>query len=119
MNRRELFGAFASVIGIGAIGACGGSGDTPIDSAPNCLANGARTIIGSNHPSGMNHTLIVTTAEIQAGTDKTYDITGYADHAHDVSLSAADYATLANNGAVTTTSTVSAGHSHPISIRCN
>jgi len=119
MNRRELFAALAGVVGVGAIGACGSGGDAEIDAPPNCLANGARTVIGANHPSGQNHTFIVTTAEIQAGADKTYDITGYADHAHDVSLSAADFATLAGNGSVMTTSSVAEGHSHSITVRCN
>ena len=111
LSRRELF-FFAPVL---SLAACGGGDAATVDAPPaNCLANGTRAIIAYNH----GHTLDVPAADIAAGTQTTYDITGSADHSHSVSVSAAQMATLAGNAGIQVMSTASAGHAHTIDVRC-
>lgn len=81
---------------------------------PDCIANGTSGTIGSNH----GHTISVPVADINAATDKTYDIQGTSDHPHQVTITSAMFAMLANSQAVSATSTSDAGHSHSITISC-
>lgn len=83
-------------------GTGGGGGDS-------CEAS----IVG-NH----GHQLVVSAADLDAGVDKTYDITGDALHAHSVTVTAADFATLAGGGSVTLTSSDGAAHNHSITVTC-
>ncbi|MEZ4373784.1 MAG: hypothetical protein R3B07_23385 [Polyangiaceae bacterium] len=71
------------------------------------------SIVG-NH----GHELVVTQEDIDAGVDKTYDITGAALHSHSVTVTAADFATLAGGGSVTVTSTDAAAHNHSVTVTC-
>jgi hypothetical protein len=71
-------------------------------------------VISGNH----GHSMIVTAAEINSPMDREYDITGGADHTHTAMVTASQYETLVTNSPVQVTSTVFAGHSHTISIRC-
>jgi hypothetical protein len=94
--------------------------DAPIDAPstpPNCLMKGTNTTIQLNH----GHVLIVSVADITAAVDKTYDITGGALHSHMVTITAAQFASLAANTAIMTTSTLSigvGGHTHGILVAC-
>lgn len=109
LSRRELFLAAAALAG------CGGSNEPTIDARrASCVDNGARSIIPYNH----GHTLDIPAADITAGTMRSYDITGGADHSHTVTISAADMATLAGNGSIQVMSSIGASHSHTIDIRC-
>ena len=94
--------------------ACGGSSDDD-DSGGNCVMSGASVNIGANH----GHSMSVTAAEVTAGTAKTYDIRGSADHTHGVTISAGAFAMLASNQSAMTISTVVDNHSHNIMISCN
>ena len=91
----------------------GGTGGGTTGSA--CSTNGAHdTVITGNH----GHTLMVPAADFAAAGDRTYDITGSADHPHAVTLTAAQRTTLLGGGTVTTTSTTNLAHSHDVTVAC-
>jgi hypothetical protein len=87
--------------------------NAPDASPPSCLDNGTTVTISANH----GHTLTVSKADVTAGVDKTYDITGGALHSHSVTVTGAQFAMLAANTTVMVTSTV-AGHTHSVTIAC-
>lgn len=78
----------------------------------NCASTGAT--IGSNH----GHVIMVTTAEANAGVDKTYQIQGTSTHPHTVMITAANFATLRAAGTVIVTSSTNASHSHSVTVTC-
>ena len=86
------------------------------DASPvgNCLANGTNVAIGGNH----GHSLTVSKADVAAGIQKSYDISGMAGHGHTVTLSAQHFATLAQNNSVSVVSTNNLGHDHTIAVAC-
>lgn len=115
MTRKEFIG---SLLGGAALLACGGGGN-PVDSSVmrNCAMNGTNVTIGANH----GHALMVTATDINAGLDKTYDITGTADHAHMVTIRAADFARLQSNANASVMANTTAGgdgHTHSVTILC-
>lgn len=89
----------------------------PVDAAADargmCLANGTAVTIATNH----GHVLIVPVADVMARVARTYDITGNADHAHTVTLTAAHFTTLAGDEPVTVTSSV-LSHAHQVTVYC-
>lgn len=113
MTRKDFL-RIAVLAGAGVAASCGGSGDSMQGPTGNCLANGTATAIGGNH----GHVLVVPMADIAAGAQRTYDIRGTADHTHQVTLTAADMATLQQNVAARETSSVALSHSHPITVSC-
>lgn len=80
----------------------------------NCLANGTRTTIGTNH----GHTLVVSKEDVNAGVQKVYSIMGSSGHDHAVTLTAANFTSLKNNNGITVTSTAGDGHTHSVSVSC-
>ena len=52
------------------------------------------------------------------GNEKTYNIAGSAGHAHEVTVTAANFSTLANNQQVVVSSTTENGHTHSVTISC-
>ncbi|HEX9827896.1 MAG TPA: hypothetical protein VGA80_14950 [Flavobacteriaceae bacterium] len=80
----------------------------------NCLQNGTNSSIGTNH----GHTLTVSVADINAGTQKTYNIQGSATHPHEVTLTAADFNALSTNTSIVKTSTTDDSHSHSVTVSC-
>ncbi len=64
------------------------------------------------------HEIVITAADLAAKVDKTYDIQGLAGHAHEVTLSVADFEKLAKGGPVTLHSSRDAddAHLHTVSI---
>jgi hypothetical protein len=93
--------------------ACGGS-DGGDDGGGNGAAAGCSESIASNH----GHVLTVSQSDIDAAAEKTYDITGSADHPHQVTLSADDFAMLADGGTIGVTSSTDSGHSHDVTVMC-
>lgn len=81
--------------------------------AKNCLENGTSVSIGTNH----GHSLTVSKEDVDAGVEKSYSIAGAADHSHNVTVTADNFATLQNNSSVTVQST-SSGHTHSVTISC-
>lgn len=119
MTRKEFLGTLFGAAGVAAlIGACGGDdgGSADASSSRNCATNGTSVDIGSNH----GHVLVVTSADVTAGVDKTYDITGSSDHSHMVTITAANFQRLQSNanGSVMVTSTSGGSHTHSITILC-
>jgi hypothetical protein len=106
----------ASVVGSAAatLTGCGSDDDDGGGGDPNCVANGTNATIADNH----GHTLNVAKADVSAGIDKTYDITGSAGHAHSITITAAQFATLAANNSVQVTSTSGGGHTHAVNVMC-
>lgn len=75
---------------------------------------GCGATIMSNH----GHMLVVSQDDVDAAADKTYDIQGGSAHTHEVTVTAADFATLAGGGSVTLTTTTGAAHMHTITVTC-
>jgi hypothetical protein len=66
----------------------------------------------------MAHEMTVSSADVQAGVDKTYNIQGASMHPHTVTLTAADFTALAGGGTVTKTSSSDAMHTHEVTVTC-
>ena len=122
MTRKQFLKAAvevtAATLGLTMLHACTGASPGPDGSGPpqagHCLADGTTVAIAQNH----GHVLVVTIADIQAGTDRTYDIRGHATHTHSVTITAAQFAQLAADHGIMTVSTTNAGHSHEILVMC-
>jgi len=119
-SRREflrsvgLFGG--AVLFSRAIVACGtadsrGDGET----SENALVTCGSPVISNNH----GHALDLPPADVAAGVEKTYSIKGASNHPHDVTITAAQFATLAAGGTVTVASTVVGGHAHQVTVTCS
>jgi len=67
--------------------------------------------ISNNH----GHVLELPIADIDAGADKTYKVTGTATHCHQVTITAADFATLKGGGVVTKKSCNGGDHEYVLS----
>jgi len=80
----------------------------------NCVENGTTGLIASNH----GHTLTVSSADVEAGAEKTYSIQGTSGHNHTVTLTASDFTSLQGNNAVELNSTTGDGHTHAIVVSC-
>lgn len=114
MTRKEFLRSVVGVgVGAAALAACGDDGgSTTVDAARECTT--PTNQIGSNH----GHTLTVTFAEVDAGMAKTYDITGSADHSHNLSISAAQMAQIKSGQTLNITSTSGSAHTHTVTIQC-
>ncbi len=119
MNRRDfvlrLAGGCAAVPLTLKLVACGE--DDNNNNSNNNNSNSCSTVssqIENNH----GHTLIVSIADITAGAQKSFDITGSSAHPHEITLTAAHFATLAGGGSVTVDSTTDASHSHEVVVSC-
>ena len=76
--------------------------------------SGTTSTIGDNH----GHVLVVSAADVTAGTAKQYHIRGTSDHDHTVDLTADHFLTLRANQAIMTTSSFDASHDHSIMVAC-
>ena len=85
----------------------------PTDSGPFVCATPSATI-ALNH----GHELIVPLADVTAAADRTYDIMGTSIHTHSVTITAAQFATIATGASVMVSSTVGSAHMHDITVRC-
>jgi len=79
-----------------------------------CLENGARGSISANH----GHSLTVSSADVNSGTEKTYSIAGSAGHSHDVTVSVANFNTLKSNQQIIIASTTGDNHTHQVTVSC-
>lgn len=75
---------------------------------------GVVSSISVNH----GHELVLPEADIVAGVEKTYDITGTSVHPHTIVVTAADFAMLQGNQSVTITSSNDSAHTHDVTISC-
>jgi hypothetical protein len=70
--------------------------------------------VGKNH----GHVFEVAYADVVAGAEKTYDLTGSGGHPHAVTLSADDMKTLSKGEILRTKSTKGLTHTHRLLVRC-
>ena len=96
-----------------AFAGCGDDGGSSPADAPATTCTTPATQISDNH----QHTITVTLADVNAMANKTYDITGGADHSHTVMVTAAQFGQIKNGQTLNITST-SSGHSHTVTIMC-
>ena len=129
IKRRDFIKATLAVSTFGAT-ACGddggkdskdtgsrdiGSGDTNTGDTGNIVCEPTiRITEAPNH----GHVITVTNAEVNAGVDKTYDLSDNGDHAHTVMVTAADFAALKKDLTVTVESSTDSAHAHMVTISC-
>ncbi len=95
------------------IAACGDSNSpsTPTPTrTPTPSTGNVQGVVGTNH----GHTATITSAQLTAGNALSFDITGTADHAHTVALTAAEVGQIAQNMNVQKTSTDNSAHTHSV-----
>lgn len=110
---RSMLGLGAGAAGVAMLASCGDDGGSAVDAAANVCTNPA-VQIGANH----SHTLVVPLADVDAGMAKTYDITGGADHAHSVMITATQFTQIKNGQTLNLTSTSGNAHTHNIVVMC-
>ncbi len=124
MNRKRFLQKTAGVflVSLPVISLIGCSNDDTANGDPDldpdqadCLDNGANaTAITSNH----GHTLIVSKAGIDAGTEKSYSIQGSPGHNHRITLTAANFNTLKGQKTVRVASSRDSSHRHDVTVSC-
>ncbi len=111
---RTIVGAGIGAAGIAALASCGGDDGGGTPDAPGGSCTTPSTAIGSNH----GHVMVVALADVTAGTEKTYDISGSSGHVHMVTVSAANMASLKTGGTVMVQSTSGNAHTHAVTVMC-
>jgi hypothetical protein len=107
ITRRSLLWVGAGLVGLA--GACTGGDED--DGGELCSSDPDVEITG-NH----GHVLTVPLAHVDAGTERSYDIRGNADHGHEITLSVDDWDRLRESGSVSIN--VSVPHDHTILLTC-
>ena len=124
--RNSTLGLLIAVPGYSLL-SCSGSDDSgptpnpnpnPNPTSGNCLENGTIDVIGTNH--NPPHNLTVSKADVAAGTEKTYQLSpGDVDnHTHNLTITTAQFATLATNVSISADSTSASGHAHKVTVSC-
>jgi hypothetical protein len=85
-----------------------------IDGGVDAPAMACAGAIGSNH----GHSIVVSDADIAAGTEKTYNIKGGSAHPHTVVVTAAMFTMLQQKKPVTAESSEDADHTHTVTVSC-
>ena len=123
ITRKAFLGAAASTAVL-LLHACGGGDDddsgapapapvpAPGPSPQQCGAAGAA--IAGNH----GHVLTIAASDLDSATDKTYDITGSANHPHSVTFTPAQLQALKAGQSVTVQSTTNSFHEHAVTATC-
>ncbi len=123
MNRKTFIKKATGAVLIGipfySVLSCSGSDDDPTPTPnpmddKNCLANGTVGSISANH----GHSITVSVADVTAGVEKQYDISGSATHDHSVTVSESNFVSLKNNQQISVTSTTGDGHTHSVTVSC-
>lgn len=120
--RKTTAGLILGIPAITLLG-CSGSDDSgPNNPNPNppvakdCIENGTLSTVATS--DGHTHSLTVSKEDVQAGVEKTYDLSLVDGHIHQVTISAAQFQTLQANNSVSATTTSNDGHSHGVSVTC-
>ena len=114
MTRKHFLAAAVTSVGGALMGSCGEGEDNYDYNGANTASGDCTELISDNH----DHVLQVTHEEVLAAVEKTYDIKGGATHNHRVTITVANFATLASHGSVILVSTVTSSHSHTITVSC-
>lgn len=127
ITRKAFLGAAASTAVL-LLQACGGGDDddsgapapapgpgpapAPGPAPQQCGSTGGA--IAGNH----GHALTIAAADLDSPTNRTYDITGQADHPHSVTFTPAQLQALKAGQSVTVQSTTNAFHEHAVTAIC-
>ncbi len=127
MNRKDFIRRSAGLLLLAApmyaLSSCSSSDDSDISETPdtggstsgNCLTNGTKLgTISSNH----GHNITIPKADVVAGIEKSYDITGSSSHPHSITVTVANFEKLKKNEQISITSSTDNGHSHGVSVSC-
>jgi hypothetical protein len=133
ITRKQFFGSVAGLFGVAVLSACSddgvenpgvdaprnpdSAGPLPDSALPDAMPQACTTAsatIGTNH----GHTLAIPPADVEAGVNKSYDITGSSDHPHTVLVTAAMFTMLKTARTLSVTSTNNAGHTHTVTVTC-
>lgn len=137
ITRKQFLGSVAGLFGVAVLSACGddgGQGPVGVDAnnspdgprpdgavadaaptdGPVQACTTASAAIGTNH----GHTLAIPPADVEAGVQKAYDITGSSDHPHTVLITAAMFTTLKTARTLQVTSTNNSAHTHTVTVTC-
>lgn len=90
-----------------------GGSDAGADAGPGS-SNRCETTISLNH----GHVLVMSREDVALGEERMYSIRGIALHDHSVTLTAADFATLAAGGTVGPLTSSLSGHTHDVTVVC-
>lgn len=82
--------------------------------ATTCSQGASATAISGNH----GHSLAVPKADVATAATKTYSIQGSASHAHQVTITAAQFAQLKGGHGISVTSSLALAHSHMLTVTC-
>ncbi len=82
----------------------------------NCLQNGTNSNVASS--AGHSHSFTVPKEDVSAGVEKSYVLSNVNSHTHQVTITAAQFATLQGNSSITATSTSDSGHTHGVTVSC-
>lgn len=111
---RSLVGVGVGVAGVAVIAGCGDDGGGGTVDAPATVCTAPTAAIGTNH----GHVITVAIGDVNAGADKTYDITGTGGHPHMVTVTAAQFTQIKSGMTVTVQSTSGGGHTHSVTVQC-
>jgi hypothetical protein len=113
ITRQQLLRATGGASVLVLLQACGGSGGYG-DDAPfsQCGANG--NAIAANH----GHVLAIPAADLDATTNKTYNITGTSNHTHTVTFTPTQLQDLKAGRTVRLTSSTDSNHNHEVTASC-
>lgn len=92
------------------------AGTTPEEDA-GTTPTGCESVDGTvddNH----GHTVVIPAADVADPMDRTYNIQGTSRHPHTITVTAANFETLAAGGTVTVSSSRDSGHSHEVTLVC-
>ncbi len=125
MMTRKAFlkqlGLVTLAAGTASLMACSDDGSANVDAGPDgpsgCTATNAAAMIATNHVHSP-HALVVSSADVTAGAEKTYDIMGTATHTHAITVTAAQFVMLQGGGTIMVTSTDGIGHTHVVTVSC-
>lgn len=114
ISRKAFLGTAAGGMVLLLLEACGGGGDdnSPPAAAGSCGSSGGA--IGGNH----GHVLSIPRADLDSTTNRTYNITGSANHPHTVTFTPAQLQALKAGQNVTVVSSTDASHEHTVTASC-
>jgi hypothetical protein len=79
-----------------------------------CSGGARSTSISANH----GHTLVVPVADLASTEPKTYSIKGSSGHAHQVTITRAQFEHIASGAEISVRSSDDVGHSHVVTVAC-
>jgi hypothetical protein len=118
ISRKGFLSAAAGGTVLLLLHGCGGGGDDDDDdddppAGQSCGSTGSA--IAGNH----GHSLSIPSADLDSITNRTYNITGSANHSHSATFTPAQLQALKAGQSVVVTSTTDAAHEHAVTASCS